>query len=735
VNDTDLTQGFYYDFDPQNNRSTRIYLTCDESYPDGSILVDWGRSQASASLLTIYGSATEFCARVYPTPMPVVGCDLFHNETGWNYTQDATNVWTLDLKLSDYDNATQWNGTQYWNFTLTRRQPDLDSYDALYSPCGATVSCPLGYDCDGDGEANLYLCERPTTAHIGFCTAYGLPKFDITASLLYDNMFEGVVIQYRARHTRHAHVHWRCSNTTEPGRLDPRELLAMYESQIAFEVYALEACVAGHGPTPSPSPRYPPRTPSPPAAPSPTPIASPNPIRVLSNATHYIAVDLQTLQGPWPLEMYQTVMAYGYPSEINTYWYAWDGVECSSAMGRCSGGIDDLPWNGTANLFECWVTDDYERYCHPVATKWMPGYNVSSIRQFDLDSGITIFYPGTWGTHMKITITCDPSGQRDDIGIDKDSVIFWWPDSNGQEFAFETASLVACPQHFVPQPTPTAPRPSPSPNVTMQYLVDMIGPDGKEHRLDLRDLKTNTGSVILGYGDNFYRAEIHYSPWDLVGCPDGSDCGTYQSDLANVWNCVGESLQDCFPIGDKSYGVNLSFWVESDPMSNIMARYEGGAGRFHVVFQFSCDPLLAPHEVTFSPVGAQMPPFMGSTTVFVDLAVADVCPQNPIPSDSPTPSIPFPTGEQSPSPSPQSSPPPPERKKTTGGPIFLIIVFVLAVGYFGVGALIIYFTTGTLAIPNEAFWLEVWESIMTVVLLVLTCGGDEKVKGPIYDRV
>jgi hypothetical protein len=84
---------------------------------------------------------------------------------------------------------------------------------------------------------------------------------------------------------------------------------------------------------------------------------------------------------------------------------------------------------------------------------------------------------------------------------------------------------------------------------------------------------------------------------------------------------------------------------------------------------------------------------------------------------------------------PSALPSPPGRKKTTGGPVFLIIVFILAVGYFGVGAVIIYFATGAVAVPNEAFWLEVWESIMTVVLFVFTCGGGEKVTGPIYDRV
>jgi hypothetical protein len=385
----------------------------------------------------------------------------------------------------------------------------------------------------------------------------------------------------------------------------------------------------------------------------------------------------------------------------------------------------------------------------------MPGYSVSTSRQYDLDSSLLIYYPGTWGTHMEIIAYCDPSGDPYDLGIDADAMVIWQNVRDGWEFTFETHSNVACPRQFVDPVIPTDRRPTPEPNPTVQYSVDQKGPDGREYRLDLRVLEPHQGSVILGYGERFYRSEIYYWPWQLVGCPDGHTCGTYQYDQANVWNCVGPSLTECFPIGDMRYGVEMMFDNESDPTTDIHVRYSGGAGKFRVSFIFSCDPDLNLNMVTFSDVGMQYPPTTGGTTVFVFAAVADMCPQNPNPSQTtppPTQSIPPQTLKQTPSPTgslpssnsplptasvrpPSATPPPPPRRKTSGGPIFLIIVLLLAIGYFGIGAVIIYFTTGTVAVPNEPFWLEVWESIVTVVLFLFTCGGSARVTGPIYDRI
>jgi hypothetical protein len=70
-------------------------------------------------------------------------------------------------------------------------------------------------------------------------------------------------------------------------------------------------------------------------------------------------------------------------------------------------------------------------------------------------------------------------------------------------------------------------------------------------RLDLTQLPYLQFSVILGYGVHYmyHRREIHCSRSVLIGCPNGSRCGVYQDEQANVWVCT--SMNQCFPIGDK----------------------------------------------------------------------------------------------------------------------------------------------------------------------------------------
>jgi hypothetical protein len=69
-----------------------------------------------------------------------------------------------------------------------------------------------------------------------------------------------------------------------------------------------------------------------------------------------------------------------------------------------------------------------------------------------------------------------------------------------------------------------------------------------------------------------------------------------------------------------------------------------------------------------------------------------------------------------------------------GGSVFLFIVFTAAILYFGFGALGIFLATGSLSIPLESFWLEVWDSIYTAVQFIITCGKSASA-GPVYDRV
>jgi hypothetical protein len=54
---------------------------------------------------------------------------------------------------------------------------------------------------------------------------------------------------------------------------------------------------------------------------------------------------------------------------------------------------------------------------------------------------------------------------------------------------------------------------------------------------------------------------LHFSPWELVGCPSSDFCRGYAKEQANVWKCVGVygqiSVRINFP-GDLTDPSNLT---------------------------------------------------------------------------------------------------------------------------------------------------------------------------------
>ena len=71
--------------------------------------------------------------------------------------------------------------------------------------------------------------------------------------------------------------------------------------------------------------------------------------------------------------------------------------------------------------------------------------------------------------------------------------------------------------------------------------------------------------------------------------------------------------------------------------------------------------------------------------------------------------------------------------KTSGGAIFLIALSVLFVGYFGIGTLVMYISSGSIAVPFDSFWTEFYECIETAIVFIFTCGKSRAVTT--YDNI
>jgi hypothetical protein len=697
LTDGNIENGFEYDFDSQNGRNTHMVMKCEPNYPQGHIQIDVIRTIESGGNLTVYGSASEFCVDVIPTPAPLIGfCDLDVSINGPNSTVDPTNVYRLNLNLSHYNDATQYVGTKFWNFSVVRTAPFSRSYDLLYSPCAAIATCPDGWDCGGEADASVYVCEKWNSSDYPRCTAYGLHQYNISASFPFDYMFFGTNFRYQGHNTKRATALWTCNTSAlAADELAGAAFVGIEDTHVQFQVQATEACVYGHGPTPSPPPRLVPPTPRPPSSPTPTPIYSPHSVRLIVNESRYLAIDLRAIQGQIPLEVMHDLLFQGRASETWSVWFAWDGTPCPTGW-VCGGD----PWTGLANLWQCWFTSNYTNYCHAVASKYVPGYTLHNKRPGDLDSGIDIFFPGTWGTSMRISAMCDSEAPLGDLSIDQSVVTF---SSSTSTWTFNTTSTLACARPFEEPTPPTSTRtPPPSDPPDVHEVSAPIG--DAEIRLDLTKLPWMGHDFILGFSQDFHRAQLLLWPWELHGCPLDKNCGSYVNDVANAWKCTGTAYEHCYPVGDRRYGVNVSLLNNDDPLFGIRATYWGGANGYLIGIGYHCNMSLDPGDFVFNDIGTQWPT-MDGIEIIVSAQTRDACALYPYLR-------------------PQTKP--------AGGTVFLFIVLLVAVGYFGVGAIVIGFVNGNPGIPNEAFWTEVWNSLLGVLAffgIADSAGHNEGLKG------
>jgi hypothetical protein len=481
------------------------------------------------------------------------------------------------------------NGGTFYNQPI-RLNGSVIPYQLLYLPCGS-IPCPQGYDCGGDESAMVWVCGSRV------CTAYGLENHGITFNPYGEYIFAGLDVWYRGDFSRIARAFYTCDEALPPEVLKLPDTVELVEGSLYFEVQASRACPTGTGTTPTPHPRFLPEKPSKGPTATPEPLKSPNPQHILRNGTHFVVIDLQDMQETYPMRgrPYAVVpradSEWGYWLEIYTEWSSWQDLACPAGW-RC-------PNAQMANLWQCWVDLDFQPFCAAVAHKFVPGTTLAPNRSSTLDA-VTIVYNGDFGASMRIVSACNESASPDRIPITSDATI-WYRDP---QFTIESQSAYVCPKEFG-RDIPTAPRPAVSDgDVPMDSEISATI-DGQQVALDLTTLGYLQGEVLVGYDSSFHSFEIHYSPWALLGCPRGKNCGRYQSDQANVWGCIGSSFPSCYPLGDKRYGLNLSYIGEDDPLSGIKAMYLGGAAGSDAQFEFQCNESIPIPEVHFNQVARQ----------------------------------------------------------------------------------------------------------------------------------
>jgi hypothetical protein len=683
VDPDDSFQGFTYKLQSQADRTTTVTLTCKSDYPSGHILIDAASTRLSedGELLDLAGSARAFCPRNIPTPVPNA------SQCRVNVTQGT---YTLNLDLTKYAVS---------NTSVTRSRPYLTPYDLIYRPCGG-VACPVGFDCGGEEEARVFLCEKPGGGS-QLCTAYGLDSFGCNISVTEGYIPEGVEVLYQAYDDKEARVIWECDPNQAANSYTVQPTVTLSGDNLTVQVISKDACIQGSGSTPTPPRHIIPPKPTPPAGPSPTPLVSPNAVYAYWNATHYMALSLIEIQEPWPWHQWQDLYIRGEYGEIYTVWNPWDRVPCPNGW-PCNDP------NESANLWQCWDDEDYNPYCHAVADKTVPGFTYGPTTT-NWDLGSTVLYPGQWNARMNLRISCPPfHPQYDRTLYLGESIVAYATSMSGPTWTFNATSGVACPRPFTVSPAPTASRSPPPPNPTVQTTFNATVND-QHWYLDLRDMHSATQGIIIARDRAaWYRSEFYYSPLVPQSCPEGKDCGVYAKDKANVWECGDQGQGTCFPVGDRAYGLTIRLINESLDTSGLNVSYQGGAGNHSVQFFYHCEPDLGPGEIELGLVGDDTvnATGVGPRSLIIHVQTVEACGKAPGPEPEPLPLV----------------------VALSPGAVSLVVFAGLLLLYFGLGTLVVYALHGTLSVPNKDFWLEVYDSIAAALNFIISCGRRRPVR-------
>jgi hypothetical protein len=253
----------------------------------------------------------------------------------------------------------------------------------------------------------------------------------------------------------------------------------------------------------------------------------------------------------------------------------------------------------------------------------------------------------------------------------------------------------------------------PPPNRTCNFSASQ---GQLELNLNLKDYTRtggwNTTVNVTGTRPNV-ASILHYNPCGTIVCPGNTHCQGIED--ASVWLCTEEGEEViCSGYGLLEDEVVMGLSNPEDITGGVTVLYMGDMRKWTKVL-YICDHTMDFDELIL-PNSVSIKEYELDFTIISRRACADpfrtpVAPQT-----------------ASPAPEPTLGPPLAKVKVMTGGGVFLTVVFVPAVFYIGIGVLVAFFATGTPSVPNEAFWTEFHDCVMTAAVWIRHLGKPLEVK-------
>lgn len=677
IDGTDINHGFRIKYENSTNGKLYVDITCKGDYPNDHVLFDpTGVYDKTNKVLTISGSTYDACPKDVPEPVPPV------DKCRFNLTQEGPekNEYFIDMDLAVL-------GTKSKQVEV--RGDGGGTQKKLYvAPCDS-IPCPDGFDCDGDEDATVLLCELSSeTEAPPVCIAYGILDHGISAALKGDYIINGATTYYSGDRGRTAEIDWKCNKSMLSHNYILPDVVYLKSGKLSIDVQSIEACMDGKGPTPTAPPLVQPDVPDA-KYPTPSPVPSPQAMYYFEDLpqSEYIIIDLSQLASYKTFTGETELSIDGRKGSIHTEFHPWNLINYPSGWG--SSDVFDQ-----ANLWQCWFAD-FSPYCHPVADKRQPGLGVSLQKANDIDSGVKITYNGAFGAIFEIDIACDQTAtKRFDI---TNMVINYSHTGNTHKWLVNTSLELACSNKFQPANTPYPTQtPEPSGETPSTYFSTSV--NGQNIELNLNKFKYIEAYVASGYSGKYSRNQVLFSPTSKIGCPQGKTCPSYQE--GNAWLCVNDSSY-CYPIGNMDYGLTMNVLSKTDPYAGVTVNYDGGLHGSEVHFNFFCDESLSDDQMVIKPIDISTPP---GKVHAITVMTSQVCPYVPM-----------------------------TLRKATPGAYFLIALGIAFVAYFGIGTLIMYVISGGISVPFEPFWVEFFECVSTAVVFIFTCGKSRTVAA--YDNI
>jgi len=693
----DEWDGFTHTLRKGDKRKAVIHYDCEQAYPDTYVEVPGIAREYSDTSFAIDVDNEDICPHIipYPTPSGTL-CKVEKSMMGPN-----NNEYKINFNMLDLNHGTE--GYIVKDFVL--KTIPAQTKTLRFQPCGGllcpTTSTGKGYHCDGDEDSTVWICDEAGSG-MGAeysCDQYG--KFNnvslFTTDLIDRSVMNGVTFTYTGGLHKTAEFSLKCDDSALTGSITLEKSAKVDGNTIKFAGSAKDVCAVGTGPTPTPFPVVQPVIPDP--CPMPTPNPRPDNDLFIENGTHFIYIDLERVQK----SVYrgdQILLMNGKTGPLYTEYSPWNKIPCPAGY--------VCPTGKESNVWSCWQIQDIGKTmrCHNSGDinmgVWMDKLGSGQ----NLDNGVMVSYEGQYSSGADFRLKCKYGKNVSTLTNLNTITTFTQGGPSGDTFEYSTTTELACPSRFneiyVPDPT-TTPTPIPNYQPSLKWESPVI--NGKQIKFDLNKLdKKMFNKVFIGTGDDFENVSVYFSPSQRVTCPSGFDCLPSDSVLGNAFKCFNRGVNPvCYVIGDRSYELNFMLNNESNFDDGMRVEYGGGyGGKAEVFMQFWCNNSVKAPNYEFHKVAHSY----ASRKIIIEVE-----------SDMACPVLQY------------------EANSTTGGAVFLLLVFGSTILYVVFGVAITFFISGSIALPNSGFWSEFFECVKAGAIFIGTCGKTTTVAKGSYDAI